>query len=133
MALQETKLFAPSFKIRSFLPSHLSEHQLVNAAGTSGGLITAWDPKALALDDVEAKHILIVKLTILASGISVVITNVYAPAAHDAKAAFLARLELARQPASISWLLYGISTSLAPPLTKTTAISPSQKPPSSTT
>ena len=47
---QETKLRSASpAKARNFLPPNLSNFHCVDAAGTRGGILTAWDDRALTM------------------------------------------------------------------------------------
>lgn len=48
--LQERKLAnITTAKARAFLPSNLSNFHYVEASGTRGGLVTAWDDRSLSL------------------------------------------------------------------------------------
>ena len=49
--IQETKLRSVSSpaKARNFLPPNLSNFHCVDAAGTRGGILTAWDDRALTM------------------------------------------------------------------------------------
>lgn len=50
VGLQETKLCAPTpAKIRSFLPSRLSDVWVLDSNGASGGVVTTWDPSLFDL------------------------------------------------------------------------------------
>jgi hypothetical protein len=67
--IQETKLRAiDRFVLASFLPSHLSGYDTVDAIGSSGGILTAWDPQFLSLDSSRRDHFSL--STVLSSSLS---------------------------------------------------------------
>ena len=50
VCLQETKLRAvDERRARAFLPPNLSLFRCVDASGSRGGILTAWDPRAVLL------------------------------------------------------------------------------------
>lgn len=89
LLLQETKLTSPSpVKLRSFLPACL------DAAGASGGILTAWDPAFFSLaGSSSGRFSLTVHLDSAVDDLSVSITNVYGPCVGELRDEFLLELE----------------------------------------
>jgi endonuclease/exonuclease/phosphatase family metal-dependent hydrolase len=109
LALQETKLGHTSpQKASSFLPSSLRSFQAVDAIGTSGGLISAWDRNifSLALSS-PSRHVLSLDLTFTYDGTSLRFSNVYAPCDRFEKAAFLIELASHEPNDDTPWLISG--------------------------
>jgi hypothetical protein len=90
--LQETKLRSVDrFVTASLLPSNLSAFATLDSAGSSGGILTAWDPRDFALFSTRRDRFsLSIGLVSMSSNLSFVITNVYAPADHSFTPLFLA-------------------------------------------
>ncbi|RCV36438.1 hypothetical protein SETIT_7G319000v2, partial [Setaria italica] len=95
ICLQETKLDnIDCLTVKSFLPAYLDAFQHLNAAGTRGGILTAWDSSAFTLSSsFSGPHSLTTLLTSSASDYSFSITNAYAPSNHHDSLAFLDSLE----------------------------------------
>ncbi|CAN6253863.1 unnamed protein product [Urochloa humidicola] len=109
VALQETKLSAISTsKSASFLHSRLKHYAHFPAIGASGGILSAWDQSTFSLVSVEHRRFsLTCVLSFLADGSSFVFTNIYAPANHADKEAFLLELSNSSPTDSTPWLLLG--------------------------
>ena len=125
--LQETKLSSPDGrKTRSFLPSRLSSHCILDSIGAAGGVITAWDPNLFSLISVtRTSNTLSVTPSFNLDGSSLHVTNIYVPSAD--KTHFFS--ELRSLPPHLilprSFLVILISPALPP--TKTTPTSPCMK------
>jgi exonuclease III len=94
--LQETKLSDVTvFKAASFLPSSLASNFLhIPAAGTRGGILTAWNENSLQLNSyIIRRHALTCCFTLLAVNVVIHITNVYAPSDHRDAPDFLQILQ----------------------------------------
>lgn len=92
--LQETKLsdLTPS-KLFSFLPRTLNDNRSLPAAGSAGGLLTAWNNSFLSCSHhTSSPSTLSVYLTDTSSNLSVCITNVYAPSTPKLRPTFLDEL-----------------------------------------
>ena len=92
ICLQETKLRDVNrFKAHSFLPPHFTNTiQYVNAAGSRGGILTAWNTNTFTLDTfISRRHTLTTVLSSTASEQYFSITNVYAPSDHRDSGNFL--------------------------------------------
>jgi exonuclease III len=102
ICLQETKLTSPSsFKAATFLPSSTSSFVALDAIGTSGGIITAWDLCVVALDRSVSKR----SISATADAQPIAITNVYTPRNVVLCPAFFVELvELATQ-STCPWLV----------------------------
>ncbi|KAF8672185.1 hypothetical protein HU200_049753 [Digitaria exilis] len=107
--LQETKLNAPdTSKIRSFLPARLGAHCLINSSGTSGGILTAWDPNSFSLVSVSRRAFcLSVTLAQNHDNSCLHVANIYAPAHAHEKASFICELSTLAPPANTPWILLG--------------------------
>jgi exonuclease III len=91
IALQETKLSSISpAKAASFSPPNLRSFYSINAVGTAGGILTAWDPNFFSLtNSFTTDHVLSSHLSLTSNSTTIRISNVYAPCDHASKAAFL--------------------------------------------
>lgn len=89
--LQEMKLDSlDKPKIRSFLPPVLSEFTTLDAVGTRGGLVTAWDPRRLSLVSTSSStYSLTTCLASTSSDLPFVVTNINAPSDHSLIDAFV--------------------------------------------
>jgi exonuclease III len=108
--IQESKLHdITTFKAHSFLPTCLAvKFMHIPAAGTRGGVITAWNPDVLHLTSYAVHHhALTVHLRLLASNSDIHITNVYAPSDHRDTPAFLDILLEIGASISGPWLIVG--------------------------
>jgi len=107
--IQETKLRSVSpAKASFFLPPNLSNFHCVDAAGTRGGILTAWDDRALAMTSfITRRHSLTLFFMSRASDATFAVTNVYAPADHHDSQHFLEDwIEVASHVDS-NWLVAG--------------------------
>ncbi|CAN6285105.1 unnamed protein product [Urochloa humidicola] len=109
VAIQETKLSAlPASKTGSFLPSRLKACAYIPADGAAGGILSAWDESIFCLLSVERRRFsLTCLLSFLADGSTFAFTNIYAPAYHADKEAFLLELSTSPPDDSMPWLLFG--------------------------
>ncbi|PUZ68099.1 hypothetical protein GQ55_3G488300 [Panicum hallii var. hallii] len=109
VCLQETKLASTSnAKARSFLPPSFRDFHCVDARGSRGGILTAWDAHSLTLHSfITRKHTLTTVLTSTVTDILFTITNVYAPADHRDSLTFLEDFANLAPHVSGSWLLAG--------------------------
>ena len=91
ICLQETKLSSPTNqKARSFLPPNFRDFQCVDAGGSRGGILTAWDARSLSLEGfITRKHTLTTVLSSTVTNILFSVTNVYAPSDHRDSVPFL--------------------------------------------
>ena len=91
ICLQETKLSSTSAsKACSFLPTPFRDLHCVDATGSRGGILTAWDANALSLSSfITRKHTLTTVLVSTVTNIGFTVTNVYAPSDHRDSATFL--------------------------------------------
>ena len=109
VCLQETKLSSTSVaKARSFLPTSFRDFLCVDAGGTRGGILTAWDVHALSLKGfIARKHTLTTVLVSTVTDISFTVTNVYAPSDHHDSASFLEDLAELVPHINGPWVLAG--------------------------
>lgn len=110
VCLQESKLHDISrFKAKTFLPRNLSDSFLFNsAAGSRGGIVTAWDPSTLSLESwISCRHTLTTVLSSTSSDHLLAVTNVYAPADHRDSRAFLEDLLELLPQIDGPWLIAG--------------------------
>ncbi|CAN6294153.1 unnamed protein product [Urochloa humidicola] len=107
--MQETKLSCTSStKARSFLSSHLSDFHCVDATATRGGLVMAWNARALTLNSfMTRQRTLTTCFTSTASDYSFTVTNVYAPSDHRDSLLFLEDLEEVASNVQGCWILAG--------------------------
>jgi len=110
ICLQETKLRDVNrFKAHSFLPPHFTNTiQYVNAAGSRGGILTAWNTNTFTLDTfISRRHTLTTVLSSTASEQCFSITNVYAPSDNHDSGTFLDDLLELQPYISGPWILAG--------------------------
>jgi exonuclease III len=107
--LQESKLCELNcFKARSFLPTRLPCFLCINAVGSRGGIVTAWDSAVFSLaSSISRPYSLTTTLTSPLTNTALTITNVYAPSNHQDSPAFLAELADLLPSISGPWLLVG--------------------------
>ena len=81
--LQETKLHdTTSYKRSIFLPANLDEFEHVDAIGTAGGILTAWNSKNWKISaKIAKKRTLTVHFLSVTSDFQFWATNVYGPTA----------------------------------------------------
>jgi exonuclease III len=109
VCIQETKLASmDGFVAASILPSGLTSFESLDAIGSSGGILTAWDHRQFSLTSVRRDSFsLCTSLQSSLSDLTLVITNVYAPADHSLTPAFLAELESLGPLFPVPWLVIG--------------------------
>ena len=109
VCLQETKLrTVDERRARAFLPPNLSLFRCVDASGSRGGILTAWDPRAVLLHSfIARKHTLSLAFTSTTSDAAFTVTNVYAPSDHRDSLAFLLDLEEIAAQISGNWVIAG--------------------------
>lgn len=107
--MQETKLHElVASKTRSFLPSRLSTYAGKLALGASGGILTAWDASVCTLRCADERVFsLTTSFALNSDGSLFTITNVYAPADHAEKPAFLAELVEIGRSTNEPWVILG--------------------------
>jgi hypothetical protein len=95
--------------LASFLPPQLSDYVTVDAVGSSGGIITIWDPQFLSLTSSRRDRFsLSTVLLSTLSALTFVVTNVYAPADHSLTPIFLEELEsLGPLFNNLPWMIVG--------------------------
>jgi hypothetical protein len=127
VCLQETKLSDCNFfKAATFLPPNLSSSFVSsNAAGSRGGILTAWDPNSLVLDSrsIPNNYCLSTTFSSAFSEHTFSITNVYAPSDHRDSPLFLASLSALAPSFPGPWLLAGNFNLVRSQLDKDTAVS----------
>ncbi|CAM0881391.1 unnamed protein product [Alopecurus aequalis] len=124
LCLQETKLASvtPPPKLRSFLPPYLSEHAAVDASGSRGGVLTAWDPRVLALTTTTRNtYSISTSFQSTTSDTTFMITNVYAPSDHTFTDEFVAEMTSLLPLVSGPWIILGDFNLLRRPSDKNNA------------
>jgi hypothetical protein len=98
MCIEDTKLSAIDiFVFNSFLPNQLSCFDTVDAVGSSGGILAAWDPALFSLVATHRDRFsLTTTLQSYLSDLVFAITNVYTPSDHSLTPAFLSEFESLR-------------------------------------
>jgi hypothetical protein len=109
ICLQETKLTTPStFKSATFLPSSTSSFVALDVVSASGGIITMWDPRVVALDhSVSKRFSLTCFFSATADAQPIAVTNVYAPCNAVSHPAFFAKLVELAHLCTCPWLVLG--------------------------
>ncbi|CAN6236003.1 unnamed protein product [Urochloa humidicola] len=110
ICIQETKLHdvtAP--KARSFLPpSYARSLHFIGAAGSRGGILTAWNESTFSLQSyITRRHTLTTVLSSTTSDHCITVTNVYAPSDHRDSFEFLDGLRELKPHIRGVWLLAG--------------------------
>jgi exonuclease III len=127
VCLRETKLNACDFfKAATFLPQNFtSSFVTCNAAGSRGGILTAWDPNALTLDHhaVHNSFCLSTSFTSAFSEHNFSVMNVYAPSDHRYSYLFLSSLSDFAPSFHGPWALAGDFNLIRSRQDKNTAIS----------
>jgi exonuclease III len=123
ICVQETKLAAVDrFVLSSFLPSNLSCFETVDAIGSSGGILTAWDAGLYSLVSAHrCRFSLTLMLQSFLSDLVFAVTNVYAPANHALSPDFLDEFESLGPLFPIPWLIIGDFNLLRDPSDKNNA------------
>ncbi|CAO2185858.1 unnamed protein product [Urochloa humidicola] len=109
VCLQESKLsHTPDTKARAFLPPNLKDYHCVDAIGSCGGIITAWNNTVLTMSSFIARQR---SLTIFfhstTADSAFAITNVYAPSDHRDSVRFLEDLEEVATHITGNWIIAG--------------------------
>ncbi|CAN6162275.1 unnamed protein product [Urochloa humidicola] len=110
ICIQETKLHDVSLsKARSFLPpSHARSLHFISAAGSRGGILTAWHDSSFTLESfITRRHTLTTVLSSTTSDHLLTVTNVYTPSDHRDSAEFLDGLRELKPHVQGPWLLAG--------------------------
>lgn len=108
--LQETKLTAiDQFKAASILPRPLSSSfNFKPSSGSSGGLLTAWDPNHLVLLSYPTdRYSITTSFRSTAANTEFAVTNCYGPCVHAEKQAVLEELISLYSSISGPWVLLG--------------------------
>ncbi|XP_071677171.1 uncharacterized protein [Lolium perenne] len=109
MCFQESKLsHLDAAKARSFLPATLADFAVVDANGSRGGLVTAWDGRMLSLSNTIARVFsLTTTLSSTTTDLSLTVTNVYAPADHSLTSQFVDEMLALLPLVSGPWIILG--------------------------
>lgn len=87
---------------------YLSCFAFTPAAGSRGGLITAWNPAVVAAGDpTQSEYTLSIPFTSTTSDYSFYLNNVYAPSDHRDTDSFLSDLLAIAPPPSVNWVTVG--------------------------
>jgi hypothetical protein len=94
LCIQESKLISLSqAKSRLFLPPALSKFDVVDADGSRGGMVTAWDPRVVSLvSSIHRSYSLTTSFASTTSDIAFSVTNIYAPSDHSLMPDFVAEM-----------------------------------------
>lgn len=109
VGLQETKISSMN---RSILVDTLGErmagHCMLDANGTRGGILLAWNQDAVQLTDVVAKQFSVTaRVRMLISDACFSLTTCYGPANDRRKDEFLQEMISSKPPAGTPWLITG--------------------------
>lgn len=111
VCLQETKLSECNFfKAATFLPANFSSSFITfDAAGSRGGMLTAWDPNVLTLHSHfhDSSYCLSASFTSTFSEHSFSVSNIYAPSDHRDSPLFLSSLSSLASSYNGAWILAG--------------------------
>lgn len=109
VCLQETKLNSVSLsKFFTFCGSHLRDFRSLDATGTRGGLITAWNPSLFdCIDEWSGLFSLNILLKRKVDNATVLISNIYGPNCNTLKAAFFDELRSINTSACDVWAAVG--------------------------
>lgn len=98
----------PPPKLYSFLPRRLDAFRHVPSTGAAGGILTAWTTSSFSLNYASSSpHSLTVCLSSTATNLSILITNVYAPATPNLKPDFLNELRAIASTVDKPWIICG--------------------------
>lgn len=108
ICLQDSKLCNTArLKAVTFLPPHFTSYHCVDADGSRGGILIAWNPAYFTCESfIEQRHTLTTVLSTL-SDLVFTVTNVYAPADHRESLTFLDDLADLATHALGPWVLAG--------------------------
>nr|CAD1831265.1 unnamed protein product [Ananas comosus var. bracteatus] len=109
VCLQETKLSSTSqSKFFSFCGFHLRDFRTLDAAGTRGGLLTAWNPFLFDLLDMWTRSFsLNVVLKCKANGTVFMLSNIYGPTGGALRAEFFQEIRNISLQSQGRWALLG--------------------------
>jgi hypothetical protein len=107
VCVQESKLSSLNArKAHSFLPQNISVFEAVDAIGSRGGIVSAWDSNVLSFSSsIHRTYSLTTTLSSTTSDLSSSLTNVYAPSDHSLTAAFMAEILLLAEVIAVPWLV----------------------------
>lgn len=108
VCLQETKLSATTTPIVvDTLGQALTGYRVLDAVGTRGGILLAWDEVAVSMSDFQhGQFAVTAAVTLLLTGATFRLTTCYGPADDRRKEEFLQEIPL-KPPAGIPWLILG--------------------------
>nr|CAD1831509.1 unnamed protein product [Ananas comosus var. bracteatus] len=109
VCFQETKLSSTSnTKFRSFSGFHLLDFRTLNAEGTRGGFLTAWNPSLFeCTQEWAGRFSLTVVLKRIVDGNLFTITNVYGPTAAILRADFFHKIRAIGELSTGAWTVLG--------------------------
>jgi exonuclease III len=109
ICLQETKLSSTDpFKAATFLPNGFSSFMCVDARGSRGGILTAWNASTFHMHSfIVRAHSLTIHFSSTVSNYDFVLTNVYAPADHRDSTEFLDHLFSLKPLDNELWCIIG--------------------------
>jgi hypothetical protein len=107
ICIQETKLAVlENAKAHRFLPHSLSEFTTVDADGSRGGIVTAWDGRLLENTGTRREIFsLTTSFISTTSDLSFTITNVYAPSDHSLTSEFIREMLVLSSAIDGPWLV----------------------------
>jgi hypothetical protein len=125
ICIQESKLAAlDDRKARSFLSQNVSAFETVDAMGSHGGIVSAWDPNVLSLTSSFWRSFsLTTCLSSTTSELSFMLTNIYAPSDHSLTSLFMEEMLALADEIPGAWLVVGDFNLIRYPQRKTTTIS----------
>jgi hypothetical protein len=134
VCIQESKLSSiDAWKARSFLPQNLSVFETVDAIGSCGGIVSAWDPNVFNLtSSIHRSFSLTVCLSSTTSALLFSLTNVYAPFDHSLTSSFVDEMALLAGEIQGPWIAIGYFNLIRIPMRKITETSIAAWPPPST-
>ncbi|CAM0870529.1 unnamed protein product [Alopecurus aequalis] len=109
VALQETKIVDMSApKASSFPPSNLRAFDFINATGSLGGILSAWDENLFSQTGrFTTSSALSIDLLCRADSSSLRVTNVYGPCARAEKESFLSDIDTHAPTDDSPWIVLG--------------------------
>ncbi|TVU18766.1 hypothetical protein EJB05_34879, partial [Eragrostis curvula] len=109
LCIQETKLATlDRFKACTFLPAGFTSIERIDADGSRGGILTAWNPAAFTITAAtRSTYALTVTLASTHTDLEFTLTNVYAPADHRHTTAFLDELHALSLSFQGPWTIVG--------------------------
>jgi exonuclease III len=109
VCLQETKVSSMNLSIRmETLGSRLSGHCTLDANGTRGGILLAWDEEVVELTSVDIRQFTITAtVRLLLTNVNFRLTTCYGPAIDRRKEEFLQEMISIKPPLGLPWLIMG--------------------------